>query len=520
MREKIKSEWKGVLKAIFVIAVLCVGVGVVMAAWDDTKNTSDTLTAAEWNGQVTDQKNRTNTATLVVAASDSRITSTADYVCNGNSDETEINNAINALDAVGGEIVFLEGNYVIDGTIILAKNSTTLSGMGLGTKVTLAGGSNCNMLQIGDGTAKTGIIVRNIFFNGNVTGQTYVADPGDINIILLKTNTNYVTIEDCRFENSTNRCITDNSVAGYTAEFIRMLNNDFYNNFYHVAFGMGTDTSRDINYISIIGNHITSPQAEHDGAAGDGISVGHCNETLIADNKLYDIRHNGIWIGTQTSLSMYRAIVANNYLDTTWDDGIQMVHAENSIISGNTIRNPNHLPWAESTNQGIKMGEAEYNSISSNNVVVGNIVIDDRAASNSARGITSEYNSQNNTIAYNYVSGFEGGNIWIDGASPNANVFGNMGWTTENNVLSPTFVINSTGVKTVTIPHGLDVTPALKDCQLTVVENTNVDDWGYSLLKVESVGATNVVAKINVSSDSATGGATANLALRIVSGNS
>ena len=57
MKEYRKSEWKGALKAIFIVAVLCVGIGIAVAAWDDTKNTGDNLTAAEWNAQVTDQKN-------------------------------------------------------------------------------------------------------------------------------------------------------------------------------------------------------------------------------------------------------------------------------------------------------------------------------------------------------------------------------------------------------------------------------------------------------------------------------
>jgi hypothetical protein len=84
-----------------------------------------------------------------------------------------------------------------------------------------------------------------------------------------------------------------------------------------------------------------------------------------------------------------------------------------------------------------------------------------------------------------------------------------------NCVLSDTFAIDSTGTKTVTIPHGLSITPAKEDCALTVVEETDVDDWTYSLLKVDSVDATNVVAKTNVSTASLTAGATARLALRV-----
>ena len=82
-------------------------------------------------------------------------------------------------------------------------------------------------------------------------------------------------------------------------------------------------------------------------------------------------------------------------------------------------------------------------------------------------------------------------------------------------MLSAGFLIDGVAVITVTIAHGLAVTPALQDCSLTVVEDTNVDDWGYEFVKVESVGAANVVAKVGVTNASATGAATAKLALRV-----
>jgi hypothetical protein len=91
----------------------------------------------------------------------------------------------------------------------------------------------------------------------------------------------------------------------------------------------------------------------------------------------------------------------------------------------------------------------------------------------------------------------------------------NPGYLTENTVLSPTFAIDATGVKTVTIPHGLAITPAVEDCAIWVVEDTAVDDWGYDLLKVTATDATNVTVKINVSTASLTAGATAKIGLRV-----
>lgn len=90
-----------------------------------------------------------------------------------------------------------------------------------------------------------------------------------------------------------------------------------------------------------------------------------------------------------------------------------------------------------------------------------------------------------------------------------------IGYKTSGEALSPAFAIDGIALRTVTIPHGLDITPNIEDCQLTAVEDTNVDDWAYDLLKVDNVDGINVIAKINVSTASATGGATAKLGLRV-----
>ena len=85
---------------------------------------------------------------------------------------------------------------------------------------------------------------------------------------------------------------------------------------------------------------------------------------------------------------------------------------------------------------------------------------------------------------------------------------------------SGTFAIDSTGVKTVTVSHGLSVTPQTYQVQLAVVEVTNVDDWAYNLLKVESTSSSQIVAKINVSTASGTAAATAKLGILVVTGSS
>jgi hypothetical protein len=85
----------------------------------------------------------------------------------------------------------------------------------------------------------------------------------------------------------------------------------------------------------------------------------------------------------------------------------------------------------------------------------------------------------------------------------------------QNNILSAAFAIDAIAVITVTTAHGLAITPTIEDVSLTLIENTAVDDWVCGFVKVVSVGAINIVAKVNVTVASLTAGATAKLGVRV-----
>ncbi len=89
----------------------------------------------------------------------------------------------------------------------------------------------------------------------------------------------------------------------------------------------------------------------------------------------------------------------------------------------------------------------------------------------------------------------------------------NMGNLTECSVLSDIFAIDSTDIKTITIAHGLAITPAVQNCYLTIVTPTTTDF--SATVWIDSVNSLSVIAKVNVSTASATNGATAKLALRV-----
>src|SRR5690606_7315040 len=74
------------------------------------------------------------TARFVIGTSTSGWTEKdCDYLCDGTNDQVEINNAITALPATGGEIVILDGTYNITATISINKDNVFIRGNGNAT---------------------------------------------------------------------------------------------------------------------------------------------------------------------------------------------------------------------------------------------------------------------------------------------------------------------------------------------------------------------------------------------------
>jgi len=70
-------------------------------------------------------------ATKIIAAHNSIDTTSADYMCDGTNDEVQVAQAVADLGTVGGEILFLEGNYYYSASVTV-KSSITFKGVGSG----------------------------------------------------------------------------------------------------------------------------------------------------------------------------------------------------------------------------------------------------------------------------------------------------------------------------------------------------------------------------------------------------
>lgn len=96
-------------------------------------------------------------ATFVVAASNAKDTTNADYICTGTNDDVTIQTAINALPSNGGTVLLTDGTYTIGSTIILTAFQRLI---GQGSNATIIT-TSVDMVLIQMGNRQADSIMRN-----------------------------------------------------------------------------------------------------------------------------------------------------------------------------------------------------------------------------------------------------------------------------------------------------------------------------------------------------------------------
>ena len=120
-----------------------------------------------------------------------------DYLCDGTADDVEINAAIQALPAKGGEVVILDGTYNITATIAMNKDNTKLSGNGASTILKRMWNSNTTEGIITINAANGGCCVENLRIDGNKAAYS----SNNIGIYLDNSNNNTITGNTCNNNN-------------------------------------------------------------------------------------------------------------------------------------------------------------------------------------------------------------------------------------------------------------------------------------------------------------------------------
>jgi len=285
-------------------------------------------------------------------------------VCEVFTDEG-INACIDALGAEGGEVKLLEGTYVVNDTITIDADNTTISGSGMGTHIDA---STIGALDVFVITDKSGFTARDfkitgpsgsgepIFYSENGSGteekdylfeNIYVAD-WDNNVFYLR------FVDNIKVLNNTIRggqnTYTDAGIAIYDAENIKILGNDIV----HDATGYGVVAAR-VYYMQISDNNFEN--VSYGFAISDGYYVTIINNTMIdtvyeaiqgygnptenwtiAGNSIKDVGASGRTAILLSQGGGEHAIVGNVIEDVTSGTGIGIDAMDNVIIAGNTFK--------------------------------------------------------------------------------------------------------------------------------------------------------------------------------------
>lgn len=133
-----------------------------------------------------------------------------------------------------------------------------------------------------------------------------------------------------------------------------------------------------------------------------------------------------------------------------------------------------------------------------------------KGLNNTQQGIGIDSTADSTTIIGGRVSG--NGSATLGHGGTNTNISKLRGYVNE--VFQSTQVsVASTGVKTATFTHGLAATPNIADVRVNLVRDTVVDDYTVGWVRVDGATSTTITVRVNVTAASATGGATALVAM-------
>ena len=317
----------------------------------------DTAVFAHANAATTSARPKpASAATFVVAASNSRDKSGADYVCDGVGDQAEIQAAIDALPADGGSVLLLEGTYDIRkvgkegipslGGILITRSNVCLKGSGWGTKLILADNQSVNVMRvIGENIGK--IIIRDLYIDVNRANNPRLKPPFEscgirAGLSNLKLpggpfTSHDVMVDSCYVINAPyldimlwgkNMVVTNNYVADSGSDGIEVL---------------GGPARISNNYVEVTRN------------MGGGIGTDNANDVIISNNHI--ICNGGslgigiyIWAGTYRSILIGNEIVCHSGKINIGLD----IRGNQVVLVGNTVANvtQNFLTGTKNTGQG------------------------------------------------------------------------------------------------------------------------------------------------------------------------
>jgi len=286
-----------------------------------------------------------------------------DYLCDGTNDQEEINNAIAALLASGGEIVILDGTYNITASINISKNNVSLRGNGNATVLKRMWNSSSpeGVITL---TSATGCRVENLQIDGNKIEHTAVNNCG---IYLSSSSNNTIIGNTCN----------DNNSNGI---FLSSSSND---------------------------NTITSNTCDNNNS--NGIYLSSSSDNTIIGNTCNNNSTDGIYL----SSSNYNTITGNTCTNNS--TGIELFSSSETTITGNTCNNNDY--------SGILLYSSSNNTITGNTCTYNNhgIGLNESGNNNTVTGNTCNNNSAGGILLYSSSNNMVTGNTCIRGTGTPGN---------------------------------------------------------------------------------------------------
>ena len=231
-----------------------------------------------------------------------------DYLCDGVSDQTEINAAIAALPSGGGEILLLDGTYNISSSIAISKANVVLRGSGPSTVLKRMFNSTSANGVIGCSAAHCRICSMDV--DGNKTA--YASD--DNRAIYASQSASYIEIDHVTAKNSYNGI----SLSGMTGASI--LNCIVQTTSARGVYILGASG------ILMDGNLIS-------GNGGTGIKVERTEDIRILNGTISSTVDYGIAIDAESK----RGMISGNTCDQPQDNQSVMIHGSAFVVTGNVV---------------------------------------------------------------------------------------------------------------------------------------------------------------------------------------
>jgi len=259
------------------------------------------------------------------------IASDCDYLCDGTADQVEINAAITALPANGGEIIILDGTYNITAKINVNKNNVSITG----------NGNSTILKRMYNSTLSEGIItlasvsycrISDLNIDGNRVAYT---SGNNLGVYLTSSNNNTITGNTCNSNNT----------------------------------GVYLNTSSSSN--TITGNTCNGTWI--------GIEISLSNNNIITSNTCNGNSNTGIYL----ILSNNNTITVNNF--SSGGKCVDLNSSNNNTITGNNCNSGN----------GIHLAASDSNIIAENTCIRGTGLVGDYTASQSTIRLYSTANDYN-----------------------------------------------------------------------------------------------------------------------------